>query len=421
MLFGIPLSDSNIIRGFEIYNLILFLITAYTLGRLTDYLKFSNKGKWLAFVGLFLNYSFFKHMLYMPVLTDQSAFAFGMLLLYFYMTKNNIGLIIISIIGIFSGQIFIFGALILLIFPKKDISSTSVPNNDIVSAPNNYNIIVSITIIIFAFIYIYYRHFIQGAVRTLDTGHLPINEQFIYLSISFLLAYLFIGLKFILDSADLYVLKNWINKDNSKLLIVGVLLGLIFSVIVIITLAINTKLPGGVGRLIPKAIKFFDHFLLGSISKPFYPVIPHVIYFGPFTILTIYLWKQITNNIHKYGNGLTLFIAFHFILTTIPMGRQIMNFFPFFVIFTVMAYEELDLNKSYYWFIAIMSLLCSKVWLRLNFVGSEPSLMSTVTSKYLMSYGYYMNDAMYAIQGSIVIVTFILFYVIFSKKIFGVD
>ncbi|MBF0541163.1 MAG: hypothetical protein HQK91_06910 [Nitrospirae bacterium] len=411
-ILRIPLSDINIIKGFEIYNFVLLLITVYTLGLITDYLNFSNKGKWLAFTGFFLNFIYLKHMLYIPVISDVSAFTFGTLLLYFYLKKNRIALLIVMIIGTFSWPIFIFGAMILLLFPTEDIIPAK--------TPNHYNIIFSILIVAGAFGYIYYRHFIQGIIRS-NIGHNPINESVIALSIGFCLTYLFFGLKNILDSGSLYQIGSWIKRDNMKYILIGLFLGFLFTCIVIVTLAASTKIPGGVGRLWTKLYVFFDHLLIAPVARPFYPVVPHISCFGPLIILTIFLWKQIARTIHQYGNGLTLFMTAHFILTTMPSSRQLLNFFPFFVIFTVKAFEEFRFKASYYWFIAIISLLYSKVWLRINVTDTESSLLNPLGNKYIMNYFLYNNDFAYIAHTFIVIITIIVFYFVFSNKIFSED
>jgi hypothetical protein len=71
-----------------------------------------------------------------------------------------------------------------------------------------------------------------------------------------------------------------------------------------------------------------------AISNPLIWGVAHVVYFGPFLILTVFLWRPFCNAIQPYGIGLTLMVTGGLFLRIGSESSQWINFLPIFVAFT---------------------------------------------------------------------------------------
>ena len=84
---GIALSNSHIIAGFLGLNILLLCITFFFWVKLCQLLQLSIQGRFLSFIGIFINYAILKMPFYYPVLTDLIAFTIGIIMLYCFL-KN---------------------------------------------------------------------------------------------------------------------------------------------------------------------------------------------------------------------------------------------------------------------------------------------------------------------------------------------
>ena len=114
-------NDRNIIRGFELYNLMLLVAATWVWKRIADNFSISLGGRWIGFCGLFLSYMCSKQTFYYPVLTDVTALFIGLLALLFYVEKHPFALLATTIIGAFAWQIVSICGALLLIFPRTDL------------------------------------------------------------------------------------------------------------------------------------------------------------------------------------------------------------------------------------------------------------------------------------------------------------
>ncbi len=72
-LVGATLTDFNIIRAFEVYNLFLLMVATWIWKRISDRSSLSLAGRWIGFAGLFLSFMGSKMVFYYPVLTDTTG------------------------------------------------------------------------------------------------------------------------------------------------------------------------------------------------------------------------------------------------------------------------------------------------------------------------------------------------------------
>ncbi|MBL7196532.1 MAG: hypothetical protein ISS47_00380 [Candidatus Omnitrophica bacterium] len=427
-LFKIHKETINIVMGFEIYNLIIILISVYVWGLIADELRISTKGKWLGFIGLYINFAILKWIFYIPVTTDATAFVLSIFLIYYFLKNQPIGMLIVMILGNFTWPIFMEMGLILLMFPRL--------KQAIIPASNKKSIIPNIAfslIFLFGIIVVLFltKHVFDGLpiigpvlqnstiIGSLLQGS-PVVESVLPLSIFLAVLFIYYATKGILDSCYIPSLGS-IKIKNLKYLIIGI-------ISLVLIKAINFMLSSRYGA--EAGYAFFSQFgiiisklMYSGMRKPFIFGIAHVVFFGPVLLLTFLFWKRFCRTLNEYGPGFPLFIFVSLILSINSESRQLFSLFPVFAIFTVKALDQFEWKPSFYVFIGFISLLYSKIWLVINSVPapdsnlSEESYLLFPWQKLFMNIGHFMSDKMYIVQGSAILLTGIVFYFLFVHRI----
>lgn len=391
-LLRIPLENHNIVKAFLSYNLLLLGMIAFCWGKIADLLKVSCRGKWLCFLGLFCNFALTFNFYY-PNLTDVSAFALGMLMVYFYLTNLQIGILIVCILGAFTWPTLIYMGFLLYIFP--------VVNQKPIPCRFNLHIYAAVFGAFFVLLGLVYVKFIA------KFSHGPVSlPSAINLSIIIVVVYIFFGLKKILNNGKLFDIKTIFQQMKFKNLITFMCCFVFIKVFIY-----YLNMPEGkndIGRFIKATLAI-------STNQPFIFGLAHVLYYGPIILLTFILWQRISEKAHSFGYGMTFTLILTLILSLSSESRQIINFFPLVLVVTVKAVETLNWQTQYFWVFAFVSLLYSKLWLRFNNVplplkDAQRHFQEFPWQKFFSSVGYQMSLNMYFIQGAIVFVTGILYY-----------
>jgi len=414
-IFRISFTTNNAIISFTIYNTILILSACYIWGLIAIELKLSTKGVWLGFIGLFINFPILKLTFYYPVLTDTTAFFLGILIIYFYLKINNIGMFITMILGSFTWASFYIMSLPLFIFRfKKDKKKILEKRYNIyITIIGCFFWLVGALFLIIRFSKGKFGGFAEGKnsimANSFETYCLPFGVilavLFIYYVMKNILNYEYIF--------DIKLLLKSINTRNLLISIVAIILirFLIYNYIQIFNVTSGFSSKGAIATVFNRGIRL--PFLFG---------ISEVVYYGPIMIITLIFWKKFCGIINEYGYGLLLYIIAGIILSLNSESRFIINIFPAFVIFTAKAIDELDFSKYYYYLLFIISVLYSKIWLLINSspipkpdVYDFEGLTRTSWQRYFMNIGPWMSDKMYLIQTSVVLITFMIIWCLIRR------
>jgi hypothetical protein len=421
-IFHVPMEDKNIVKGFLLYNLFLLSIMAYTWGLIADLLEISIKGKWLGFIGLFIN-SALAFNLWYPNLTDVTAFAIGIIMLYYYFNNTAIGILILSFLGAFTWPTLSYTGFFLYIFPKD--------NTYYQPARFKLNIYISILISCLVLFGALYLRFVLNFTKGVQ---LP---SALFLSIILLIGYMFWGLNSILNDNKLYDFNYIKSNINLKRLIIFTLLFALMKILIsfagykveVLILSFFIKNILAFCIAMPGAKFFLRNILSTCIAMPFSFGLGHILYYGPIVLLCFFSWKLICKTIHKNGIGLTFVFLQVLILGLGSESRQIINYYPFILLFTIKATEQYKWKTSYYWFLSVLSFLYSRLWLKFN-TGpmNDRVILKSGTwrvisprdfplQRIFSTFGNRMINEMYVIQGSLVIITgVILYFLLLNNK-----
>lgn len=415
-IFKITFITNNVIILFTIYNTILILAACYIWGLIASELKLSTKGVWLGFIGLFINFPVLKLAFYYPVLTDTTALFLGILIIYYYLKNNNVGIFVTMILGSFTWASFFIISMPLFIFKFKRERKLVLEKKY-----NIYITIVGCLVWLSGALFLIVR-FTKGKLGGFAEGRNSImaNSFETYcLPLGVILAVLFLYyvMKNILNYEYIFDMKLLLKSINTKNLIISIVAFtlirfFIYSYIKILNVTSAFSALGAITTVFNRGIRL-----------PFIFGISQVVYYGPIMIITLIFWKKFCSIINEYGYGLLLYIIAGLILSLNSESRFIINIFPAFVIFTVKAIDELDFNKYYYYLLGIISVLYSKIWLLINAnpiprldVYDFEGLTQTSWQRYFMNIGPWMSDKMYLIQTPVVVITFILIWWLIRKR-----
>ena len=154
----------------------------------------------------------------------------------------------------------------------------------------------------------------------------------------------------------------------------------------------------------------------GTCARAMIFLIAHVVFFGPITLVAIFLWKDICRIAGGYGMGMSLALLMLLGLSIDPESRHLLTFLPILVAFSIQALRKLSWKTWHCWLFAGISLIFSKVWFPINRVpfGSDP--LNFPLQNLCMNNGPWISPAMYLVQGLAVIITALFLYIILIYK-----
>jgi hypothetical protein len=394
-LLGLPLTTHAVFYAFLALNILLIFISFGIWLLVCKQLALSNRGKLLGFTGLFINFAIMKMAFYYPVLTDIMAFTLGLSLLYFYLKRSSTGLLSMGLIGAFTLPTLFYSSLILFIFPiqyRNDVSS------------NNYDLgkrwialSMAFSFLLLIIVFVFYRQ-----VPLLN----PSPPVVLFISIAAVLVYLYLSASY-LFSFELYKqciqnFKAW----GKVLLAVSIFIGIYMTIF-----------WGASDEPSPLNYKgFLANIVITSIANPFAFLVAHVVYVGPAVLLLIYYNKSFINLITRYGLGLHGLVAGYVLLSVNSETRLFINIWPFFIAFLCKTLENRKLPVSFYFWFFLVSLALSKFWYGIEVASFSKNYLKFPEQKYFMSIGPWMSDAMYGLQGSIILLLFLWMYCFFLRK-----
>jgi hypothetical protein len=394
-LLPIALTDANILRAFDIYNLALLTIGAWVWGRIADRLGITTPGKWLGFAFLFLNYATLKLNFYTPASTDTTAFFLGILLFYAYVADRALGILAIMVVSYFTWPTLPLFAALLYVFPRqRETRSPSLPSrrlNVIVAAAAAAA--VALGTFVLAVPLRKTSFFVFGS-------YLRIDYPILYISLACSCAYVFAAVKRATADDRLYEVQRWLTEIRWRRAVVAFLL---LGALKLTSHFLANGLPG---PLNPKL--FAAYSLLTAVTDPFLFLVAHVVYFGPAVLLLLLLWKQVCAEAAAFGFGMQLFLLLNIVFSLNSQSRYNIPAVPALFALLVLAMQRRSLSRRVVVALTVLAVACSKVWYIMNtapqiYDGTMACLLRFPLQHMFMNSGPWMSREMYIVQGLIVV------------------
>jgi hypothetical protein len=430
----VEMSNINIIRSFELYNLTLLVGACWIWKRVSDNFSLSLAGRWIGFSGIFINFQCSKQSFFYPVLTDVTALFISMLLLLFYTEKKSVALFLTTVIGAFVWPVVsIISGAFLLIFLKvdlpKEVIEPAPPALTFKSVTLPYLIklsgLVVLTLSIIGYISL-------GQVR-------PVSEQACNLFNSLLQT-----LATAMPTNISLLLERWINSNNPCglehfitrlerfITALPLLFGCLIAFIMLVgSISFFPALIANLRRvrlhsiLLAIAAVLIPTFIVKIISNPsipnaadaymvieriffptdgkfLLPIVSLAVFWGPLVLLLLLYWKAFCIEARKLGPGFIAIIGLNLILAMNGEPRGSTLGWPFFVLGLVLALEGAHTKTSFKYTLGILTILFAQFWMKLTWVPWSSQdfqgLLKFPKQLYFMHYGLWMSWWSYSIQ-----------------------
>jgi hypothetical protein len=392
----LPMSNLNIIKGFQVLNALALLLAVYLWGRIADHYEIRARGRWLGFVALFVNYHTSNFLLYYPVLTDALGLALAFLMFFFHLKDRPFLLWLTALAGAFVFPTLPICAIPLLLLPSGT-TRVSEP------APLHVNFL-SILITVAA-----------AAMIILGRMHIPWSSNWppgVGLSVFLVGLLLAVGYVFLAVRPVVSVLLGY---DFERLRLSHLtrmaLLALLFGIVRVVVSGLRSSQPF---YLTP--IEFAYSIGARSVSRPVLFLIAHVIFFGPMFAVCLLSWRACVRGMIGKAPGLLLIVLLGIIVSLNSESRLIQSFYVMIVPFAVLHVESLKLNRRFYVWFLLISLLMTKLWLSTNAGYVVSASNETMGQRYFCNHGPWMGDGSYVIQGLVVVGLLSWLYVRFFRQ-----
>jgi len=392
VICGMNFSDTNVITAFEIYNIIILMLTVWIYFAVCTELNFIREQTWIGFASLFLTFPIAKLSFGYPNTTDSSAFLIGIGLLYGYLKDKEWLIIVIGIIGAFVWPMTMYYAAILYIFKKNLIIREDKKN---FTGP-----IIGALLVILYLVYIIWsglgkQVIINNAYIDLGEKTVPVDNKLFILSTLCTCIYLYLLYHEIFKNISLLNFKIFINRF--------VLLRVFIVMLVSCGIIYFQNLIS-----LPDNVSFFEVIkitVLGSILRPFIFLVSAISWLGPVIIFAVYYFKNFANGIRNLGPGFFIVSCLSLLLLLVSETRLLSEYLPFLIIGIVFTIQPKKLSVVPLPLFIFVCLLFSKIWLP---VKNHNSL-------YFMNFGPWMQPKWYLIQLAIYLLCFIVLF-FFSRK-----
>lgn len=398
-----PLSFSepaHIVLAFRIVAFMSLLLSVFVFIKICSLLKLSDITTWLAYIGLFVNYMVLKRAMYYPLDTGAVAFFCGFLFIYSYLRSSKIGLLVATIVSLYTWGVVTLFAFLLFTFPRRS-------KQEKWSCENNYkyfrNIFTGVVICCYLAIYLFY-----GVIYDEEAyfGDAPLVRSVVPLSLVLVVCYIYFGMRTILSQVRI---KNWLSLFR-EVSIVNIVI--FFIVIFLYKLSIRNM-----DLLSTQILDKLHSYSLRPMTQPAVFYVAHVIFFGPVIALVVLLWREIVAAAREIGLGLLLSIAIAFALSLNSESRHLTLAIVPIIFLVARVLEKYKITKEECVLFGVVSLLYSKVWMLMNIGNVEPANVLVMPwQRYFMSCGPWMSNRMYVLQGVIVAVTTIVLWTWIQKK-----
>jgi hypothetical protein len=415
LLSGAPMNDENIIRGFEVYNLILLAGACWAWKRVACVFDLSLAGRWIGFSGIFVNFECSKQAFYYPVLTDVTALFVTLLLLLFYVEKKPVALFVTTLIGAFSWPVVSICGGFLLLFLRTELPKDVVAPASSASTVSKYNSAKRSWLTLLALS-------IFGYISMVLIGPLPdracnapaiVAHAYPYFASSCTQRRVLLGFERMLTALPSFtaILLGLTMLVGSKQFIPAVFVSIRRAKLTLVALSIAAVLvPFCVVKAISNpgianessSLNLIKLSLLPPEGKFFLPFVTLAVFWGPVLLLIALYWKPFCVEARRLGPGVMGIMGMCMLLGLVGEPRFLTTAWPFLVLALVLAFENSHTKASFKYVFATLTVVYAQFWMKLNLApwsgGDYEGLQDYPKQVYFMHYGLWMNWWSYCIQ-----------------------
>ncbi|TKC91818.1 hypothetical protein FAZ69_05125 [Trinickia terrae] len=404
LIFGFDFSNTNLIRGFGIYNLAMLLAAAAVWKAISDHLRLRLDARWLGFVGIFVNFLATKQVVYMPLSTDTTAVLVGMLLLLCYLKQRPVALLLVTIAGSFAWQVTgLCGALLMLFLRTRfpDIDASEGEPRIVGRSMSKLLVAWSSFLVVCIAGYVAMRNLLTP--EALGSEGVQNLGRFVTGLPSLIVAgaaiFVLLG-----SVRQLRRISKALVRVDVTLLVFALLCIAIPKLIVAVIANRNLANPNSFSQVLEWVV-----FPLNGEGKFLMPLVTLSVFWGPAFLLMILLWSKIAAELRRLGPGVMAVVCLHVPLALVTEPRYILGAWPFAVTALALTLEKTRPSRSFGYAFATLSVLASQFWLHINYRpwtgGDVEGLLEFPKQLLFMHYGPWMSWTTFLIQLPLVLLS----------------
>ena len=409
-LCGIRATAESALWAAGFLSLIALGFCVFYFFRISSLMGWGLDTEVIAFASLFYSYPILKTLGYYILQSDIFGFLLGIMLLYFFLSKNKWALVACSVVGAFVWPVVSICGLALAFFPSDEIQLNSFTGKKDLHI---WRGLVYLTALAPFFILVLSIIWCQEGVMTPFRGHCPLtmprNGYWAFFNCACSCVFLlYVTSAFRVSVTSL--LKDLFNSKTYWRWVAFIVSYLLIALILRI-LANDEQ-----GNLTAKSAAV--GVVLTSMTDPFVFIENHFIYFGPAILVVLLSWRRCAKYSLSYGAGYMFVFAAGVFFSLRPESRVTVSFLPFLLFPTMCFLDSLSLKRWVKWGYVLLCLVVSRFWFPINVPGMERYLAwdnlehytEFPAQRYFMSTGHWQSHEMYVVFMTVTVVCLIVFY-----------
>ncbi|MFT3699054.1 MAG: hypothetical protein QM831_38265 [Kofleriaceae bacterium] len=378
------------LNAFAIWNVIVLTIAAVLWADLSR--RWTRPAAWAGFIALFGSFAVAKHAIYYPALTDPTAFALGMLMVWGFLTKRPIALVIAAIAGALTWPALPPLALAMLIVPTGRPIERDIPKLAV-----GAGMLAAIVFLAVGLRYLAHPVPDVGDEKFADW----VMRPWLALTLPLLVAMIVAGIYYVVAPTG-GVIAYVRGLSRRRLAVTVAITSAIYVGLALYLSQVGTKGAG------PTGAQFLCEHTLAAFRGPLWGPVAHVVYFGPIVVIAMLAWKRIGRVAWSWGPAMSLALAMIVMFAAGSNSRQWSHLVPVLVAVTIAATEA----RWTWWTVsgfAALTLAWSKIWLHIGY-DSVDNWLRFPNQRYFMQTGPYMATDTFVVHLIAVVLTLGLVY-----------
>ena len=380
------LGASDPIRGFVILDGLCLVVAAYLWGRIALVLAWSRSASWAGFAAIFTSFAVARHALYYPTLTDGTAFALGMAMVWGFVARRPLVLWVVALLGAFTWPALPPLAIALMVLRRDPLGEPAV-RRWLALATGAAGALVACGVCL---------HYLHAPVPGDEKWAARVPRDLLVPTL-IVLAVWTCAAWFLLarGASGLVAYARSLRLWPTVLAVVGAIA--IYALRALWVHRVATQGPG------PTGAQFACELALEALRGPAWGLVHHVVYFGPTVLIAIGCWPRIARTAAAWGPGAVIAAAMIVAFAIGSESRQWLHLLPMLVALTIAATHDWWTPRRAIAF-AVLGLAWSKLWWPLRYVAPTPPF-EWPNLRYFMQQGPWASNGTFLAHLAAAVVT----------------
>ena len=378
-LSGLPPTAENAMTVTIVMNQIVVLLCMLAFFRIADRQRWRWQTELMAFSSTFFTVAVLKLWGYYPFLTDELALLLSLLSCHHYYAGKRAWLFVDGLLAMLTWPMLSLVVLLLLLFPMPVAGQGKTESNDCQTQNRYWQRLMQVAFTLWYpllfILFVLYKHHVHPGIAFSDMFTLRPSPGLVVSVVAVLAtaAFYFVATRWLtFDVSHLRkVLFNW--KRLFIVVLAAVAFGLVYK------LMEWKSAPGvfSVEQEFGQMAQLPASDILILLESPF-------IYWGPFFILLIVCWPSVSRQVCRNETVGMLFVVLLGLAFLVDIEtRKHISFFPFLLVMVMNCVDNLRLRRWVAPAFAVMSLMMSAWWLKINVAGMQEAMGSYSIEQYL--------------------------------------